>query len=338
VEEGDHGPNDAAHPRFIPAPAGISRAVPLFRRRRPDPPEWASFFDADAWHAFAELVRYEAGRRGWSQDLAAGFVGEPDAPKGLANVAQLCHASLRDEWTAIVAQHFAGLEELGEGPQFANAHEARAALKVRLIDDDFLPAGGIELAQRRIAEDLRLVLAFDLPTSVMLPPRSDVLAWGDEDELFEIALEQTRAEGGALLERHDFDEDRGGPTSIWVFHGESFFTATHAIWGVHLDPSPERGMLVAVPNRHTVLAHPIRDLSVVSAVSVMLGVTNVMWAEGPGSLSDGLYWLRDGTLERLPAHIRDGNATFVPPDEFVEVLNGLDEPGPGGDPPGPRNG
>ncbi len=43
----------------------------LFRRWRPEPPEWAGFLDADEWHAFAGLVRPGAERRGWSHDLEA---------------------------------------------------------------------------------------------------------------------------------------------------------------------------------------------------------------------------------------------------------------------------
>jgi hypothetical protein len=54
--------------------------MPLFRRRRPDPPEWADFFDPDGWHEFSELVRYETGRRGRPHDFAL----------GLSNLAQIC--------------------------------------------------------------------------------------------------------------------------------------------------------------------------------------------------------------------------------------------------------
>jgi hypothetical protein len=56
-------------------------------------------------------------------------------------------------------------------------------------------------ATRRVSEDLQLVLAFDLPDRVTVVPREDVLEWGPEDELFELALEQTRAEPGIELER-----------------------------------------------------------------------------------------------------------------------------------------
>jgi hypothetical protein len=309
--------------------------MPLFRRR-PDPPAWASYLDADQWHAFSELVRYEADRRHWSHDLEQGAVGDGSTPMGLTNIAQTCNLAPRDEWTVLVAEHFAVLEQIATGPvpHFKDPGEARAALKARLLNDDFVPDAGFELAERRVAEGLRLVLAYDLPDYVKLPPRNEVLEWGEEDELFEIALAQTRAEPGNL-ERHDFDEIQGGPTAVWTFDGDSFFTATHALWGAGLDGA--HGVLVAVPTRHIVVAHPINDVGVFGAVGAMINMTHGLWTEGPGSLSNELYLLDDGTLERQPTELRADNVVFTPTAGFTEIMNRLaePEPGPGDDAPGP---
>ena len=316
------------------AATGTDAPVPLFRRR-PDPPSWATFFSPDDWHEFAELVRYEAARRRWEHDLDEGIVRHADAAHGLQNIAQICNASPRNEWPTLLAEHFMALDDVAD-VAFADAGEARAVLRARLIADDFVPPGGPDPARRRVADDLLLALAYDLPTRVVLPRRTDVLRWGDEDELFALAVEQTRAEPGGQMERHDFTEDQGGPTTIWSFTGDSFFTATHALWSAHVEGP--YGSVVATPNRHAVLVHPIRDLDVVSAIPIMARVAQGLYIEGPGSLTTSLYWYRDGTLTRLPAHVKDGDVTFIPPDEFVDTLNELEEPGPGGEPPGPDAG
>jgi hypothetical protein len=74
-----------------------------------------------------------------------------------------------------------------------------------------------------------------------------------------------------------------------------------------------------------VFAHPIRDLGVIGAVNHLLILANRMYADGPGSVSDSLYWLRDGVFERLAGEVQGEDVRFAPPDEFVEVLNGLAE-------------
>jgi hypothetical protein len=298
--------------------------MPLFRRRRPDPPDWAGFLDPDDWHEFSELVRYEADRRRWPHDLALGFVVHAGTTMGLGNLAQVCHAAPRDEWPTLAAAHFATLDKDHE-VRFESAEHARAVLRARLIDDDFTGGRDIELAGRRVGDDLRVVLAYDLPDTVHLPSRSDVLEWGDEDELIELALEHTRREQGLELIRQDYSEEQGGPASVWILAGDSFFTATHALWADAFDPpTSEHGTLVAVPNRHAVLAHPIRNLDVIGAIQVLLRLGQTMWEEGPGSLSDGLYWLRDGFLERLETRVEGENIIFAPSDELTDVLNRLE--------------
>jgi hypothetical protein len=300
----------------------------LFRRRRPEPPEWAGFLDAAEWDTFAGLVRTEAERRGWSHDLEAGTMQDPGpegAGMGLGTLAQMFHAAEPGDRPDLVRRHFELLEQVAEPAPFDGPDEARAAVKARLVDDGFLANIPWEVAGRRVAEDLQLVLAFDLPTTVTIPRREQILEWGDEDELFDLAIEHARAEPGLELQRHELPAPEGSPTPVWALVGDSFFTATHVLWADELDPPPsEHGTLVAVPHRHTVLAHPIRDLAVVGAVSQLIPLVHSLWTEGPGSISESLYWLRDGRLERLDVRSEDDRVIFTPSDDLLEVLNRLE--------------
>ena len=82
--------------------------------------------------------------------------------------------------------------------------------------------------------------------------------------------------------------------------GESFFTATHALWADRFSgPEAEFGTLVGVPTRHIVVAHPIRDRIALTVMAKMLQLVERYFNDGPGSLSDSLYWLADGRMERL---------------------------------------
>ena len=106
--------------------------------------------------------------------------------------------------------------------------------------------------------------------------------------------------------------------------GDSFYVATRALYlGELLDGAQHA--VFAIPNRHVLLWHPITDLSVATAMLPMYQVTLGMFRDGPGSISDQLYWWRDGDIVHLPHRMDGRRAAFAPPDEFVELLNGLTE-------------
>ena len=289
----------------------------LFRRRGEPVPAWSPFAAADDWRAFAAAVRGEARARGWRLDLGAGLAHEGDAKYGLHNVARACRSEPVAAWPAVVRAHFDRVVSAGSARRFDSAAEARAALKARLVDDDFFTHATSEPVWRRVADTLRLALAFDLPEAVVLPDRAELLEWGEADELFAVALDNTRLEPGLQLERHALD----GDVAVWSLAGESFFAATHALWADGFDPPPSgHGTLVAVPSRHVVLAHPIRDAGAITAMTTMLGMAAGIHAEDQGALSDALYWLRDGRLERLDARLDDAGVSFAPSGEFLAMM------------------
>jgi hypothetical protein len=203
----------------------------------------------------------------------------------------------------------------------------RALLKAILADDAALDIEfEYEVAYRTVADRLDLVLAYDFVEVHEVPPREEVLQLGGEDELFDLALEQTRAGTADLeLERRDFPNPDGSATSVWTLSSYSPFTATHGLWADTLAPPPsEHGTLVAMPGRHLVIAHPIRNLGVVSAVNHLLALSTQVAAADAGTISDGIYWLRDGELERLEHEVVDGQTRFIPSEGFLGVLNSLE--------------
>ena len=58
----------------------------------------------------------------------------------------------------------------------------------------------------------------------------------------------------------------------------------------------------------------------------MFKIAMNLFREGPGSISDQLYWWRGGEFVHLPHTVSGKSINFVPPDEFVQALNGLAEP------------
>jgi hypothetical protein len=156
-------------------------------------------------------------------------------------------------------------------------------------------------------DDLDVLLAFDLPGGVMLLPDG----WGDQD-LFVQAIARVRGEPGLRLDRHEvtLDDD---VAPLFVLHGPSLFTATHALWADEFEPpAAPYGTLVAVPTRNAVLAHPIRDARVAGIVEPMLDLARSAAEQDAAPLTTRLFWLREGRLEGVDA---------TP--EFAELLERL---------------
>jgi hypothetical protein len=292
----------------------------LFDRR---PPVWSPITDGDGWEAFSALVREEAQRRQWGVDFEEGFATDGARQFGLGNVAGKCKLAERADWAAVVGQHFAAVAAIdGEPPRFAQPGDARAAMKARLVPDGF--AGeDTDWVERRVAEDLRVVVAFDLPDTVTLPDREDALAYGEPEELLALALRQAREEPGLELTRHEIPGPEGA-APLYVLQGESFFTATHALWADALFDAPAaHGALVAVPIRHMVLATPVNGVRSVGMVAPMIRLVRRYYADGPGALSENLYWLHAGRLELQQAWADDDGPKFAPGPRFTELLNRL---------------
>jgi hypothetical protein len=110
-----------------------------------------------------------------------------------------------------------------------------------------------------------------------------------------------------------------------MLSGESYFTATHALWANEFDaPESEHGTLVAVPNRQVVFAHPIRDRAVVAMLTPMLELSRRFSAEaGTGQISANLYWLRAGTLQRVDLEETEDQILIPPASEFAQLLQQL---------------
>src|SRR4051794_25137121 len=190
----------------------------LFKRRRLDvPPEWASYFTVGEWSEFSRLVRAHAGRRRWVGDLAEGYVMQPfpEVIMALGSIARLCHAAARADWPEMIATQLDRAVAMEEALD-TDPDQSRALLRARLVEDAYLEQFSWELAQREVAEGLHAVIAHDLPTMVATPARGELLKLGDEEELFALALAQTRAEEPPEPDRYDLPNRDGSTVPVWL--------------------------------------------------------------------------------------------------------------------------
>jgi hypothetical protein len=297
--------------------------VGLFRRRRAAP-DWASFLEPAEFAGLVRQVRGELDRRRvrYALDEATGTVTVADGGSyGLDNLFRLANASDERDWPELVANH---VRILFDTPRpdvnalLADHEAARARLRVRV-----LPTATAEDAHLRlpVAPGLDAVVALDLEDSVVIPPRERFADWEmDLDEVFRLALEQTRHEPLPPADAIPL----GDGTTLLRIESPSFFTATAVLFLADHVEVGEAGALVAVPSRHTLLVHVIEDAhAATEALHRLASIVPGLEAELPGGLSDTIYWAHEDALEPIPTSYADGRLTVEPPPAFVAMLGTL---------------
>lgn len=288
---------------------------------------WAEFFNSRAQLADfeAQVAAYFAGR-GMTVTVDDGRVHPAERPEmafGLSNLGQACAGSPRSEWDGIISTHFdTVVRSLDEADMEESDLDAlRDRLVVRLYDiddiDASMPFSGIEAIP-----GLFSALMIDEPHGARsLHP--DTLAQWDEPlaSIVELAMDNVERLVDAAPQRVDMEE--AGPAFLTM--GESIYIASLIC---RLQRIPEligpHGSLVAAPVRHMFVAMPIRGPQVVQALGGILSLVHRAYTDGPGSVSRRLYWYHDDDQwTELPWAMEDDKLQFIPPEEFVVMLNGL---------------
>lgn len=290
---------------------------------------WAANLPLAEQQHLETLVRQYFANRHERVEISAGVVVRGGLHFGLENLAQLCSRVPRDEWSLAVEQHFVSLErarvEQAEwderGVDFAWAAER---LLLRVYPRDFLDDGRADwLVHRMDLPGTATILVADLPSSVLTLKRDVVDGWGrSAEELFSLALDQLADQCPVDLE---WTELVAGSLAVAVLSAEHLYAATHALrlgeWPELVGP---HGTLLAVPNRHTLIAYPIEDQRVLGAVQRLVPLVQRMFEQGPGSIAEHLFWRRtDGRFERQECRGTGEAVRMHPSPGFAKMLAGL---------------
>jgi hypothetical protein len=171
-----------------------------------------------------------------------------------------------------------------------------------------------------VAEDLEAHLVHLLHGRLCEVEQREAAGWArSRDELWHVALDNVRA--GGRPEPEPFHAEPG--VVLVGFRSDSLFTTTHSFWIERTLDAGRHGVILAVPNRHVLVAHAIRDASVVPAVDALVKVAIGFHREGPGPISPHLYWVRDGAWSRQHVQPGDRQATFTPSLPFARLVDSL---------------
>lgn len=283
-------------------------------------PQWASFFDNKEHSIFIKELDNYFKTLNVQYDLGDGLVTVKENEfglnkLGLTNVAQVCKQEEKKFYKEIIAKHFNSLIRANK------FEEVKSYIGVRLYSNDYVASIGKEnTIGKDFAGDIYSMIVFDFPDSVLSIRPEQTKFWNKTiDELFEIGISNVKAKYPLTITKETFPE-----FSIWFVQSEHFFTPNVAF---DIENRKEligsKGSLVGLPHRHSAIIYPIENLEVVKAITGLIPTIYEMNQEGPGSLSNNLFWYKDNTFTQLPYKIDEGKLQFFPPDNFLEILNEL---------------
>lgn len=224
---------------------------------------------------------------------------------GLSNLAAVCHNDSRGPrtWRTLVDDHVDRVIRSMDGPQALRAlpHERLLAqLYPRFIPSDPTLLKALGYGPPSVPGLLE-VLALDLPETVDMLTADSLADLGEMTALRDRAFQNLRA---VRVDKHKVV--RGKDSSHFdVLMGGSYFIASLALV---LDevvrrytkdaPAPD-GILVALPHRHQLAFHVIRDRSVAPSLRTMARFAAVGFEQSPGALSPSVFWWHEGSFTQL---------------------------------------
>ncbi|WP_227980367.1 hypothetical protein [Nocardia spumae] len=194
------------------------------------------------------------------------------------------------------------------GPlDYSDFSVVRDLLRTRLYGTTSLGDG----VRRVIAPGLVQRVVIDRPHTVV-PVTYDMLArWPiGEWELFELAEQHVRGDGGVHIVRDRFDRLPWADDlpRVALLTGPEYLTA-HARWlGDHAIGGPE-GAVLTMPSKEAIYAYPVLGAEVVRSIE-LLALLAALHTADPWPINSHVYWWRPGSLE-LAATTRQREDTIV---------------------------
>jgi hypothetical protein len=247
---------------------------------------------------------------------------------GLSNLSRLVAAAPWAEWPSIVDAHVAVVAAANDtDSDDEDVRPDQWLLKLRPVADlpmelDFDAPSGLP--------GIAAVPAIDFPTYVReLLGIDQVRRFADLDDFQRQALANLRALPAPEVTPVTPDESDPGNvvfamTSDDYYGAARFLVLDHLIRAQLKAELPEHGCVIAIPNRHMLLVHPVTGAGVFTAIPAMVNIAQSAYAESPGPVSEHLYFVSaEGHAQQL-THRQAEQVAIVVDGAFELALSDLE--------------
>lgn len=285
-------------------------------------PSWVEGWDADQWGAFKDVVqagidRHQCAAR-WEDAVGIILVDHPRFGRvqlGLGNLVHSLRQAPQAQWRQHVAHwlrvSFAARPDDIDWSDFGTV---RPLLRIRLWPEASVGTD-VSAVTVPVMPGIVAMLCVDLPDRALSVQPERLEAWElSVEEAMNLAMRQTLEEPATSDTLHLPE----GPV-IYAMESDGLYVTTRALvlqrW-----VEARHGALVAIPNRHLVLFHPIQDAGAVVALYALHAMAEGAYAEGPGSLSPSVFWWQPGRYTVVGVEEQDGEVRLRVPAELAAVL------------------
>jgi hypothetical protein len=183
------------------------------------------------------------------------------------------------------------------------------------------------LVTRKDIPGLTTTLVLDLPEAVRTISPSERGLWevGDR-EVFDAALTNVWEEVNPEAVVLDPEE----PEGLVVVQADSVYAASAALRiGELSEGFGDHGAFVSIPTRNGILMWPFRTLEDMNGLGVLVRATKFFHDRGPGSLSQRVWWVREGEWHEVEYEVKGDQLSLRAPDPLLAYLESIAGEDPG---------
>ena len=240
---------------------------------------------------------------------------------GLENLYRLARRHEREEWPRLIGDF---MRTAGVSDADAELTEALASVGDRLLPRlglplESLPASAQVWSQSLAETGLCVNLVIDRQKTFHYVTAEAINESGkDGPAWFEQAMANLRARTPA--DCFEVIDEESGLRLCAV--GDAFDSSRALLLDTLLPEGAGDGFFVAVPARDCVLAVPV-NAQALGFVHLLKVLAEKNFKTSPYSISDRVYWVREGVWRFFCVEVQGQQATIQPPLEFVEILDRL---------------
>lgn len=292
-------------------------------------PEWAVFFDDEEYQAFMAAIDHYFAVKQMPYEIGDGIITIQSkqfggGQLGLVNIAQVCKQNCTSDYSSIVLDYFDMMERAKQfNDEFeSNTHNfeyVKPYLAVRLYHNSYVET--LDTAHtmgKPFAGDIFATLVYDLPDTVINVKPKQAEQWGKTlDELMTVGLKNINQKYTT-----EIFQQKVNNVDFYIADADHFYVPD-IVFSITEHPQliGSKGSLVGLPHRHSAFFYPIEGKDVLDVTSRMIPVIYNLCEQGPGSLSDNLFWYYNGTFTEIPYELDENNSLQIsPPESFYDLL------------------